>query len=172
MKTKQITDEIREAKKAVLDQEALLKRMRVIADKRGKHTAEEKKRLDAITRWDTKNAVTLLSDRSVQDCITEIARIGREREKIQEAENVAKEALDPALSADARCNAEMAITSANGKARHEYAHAEQTQRRNMTSASDGRRSNALGGATAPQPLTLPKGCLENTQQNTAKTRQL
>ena len=165
-------DEIREARKAVLDQEALLKRMRVIADKRGKHTAEEKKRLDAIARWETKNAVTLLSDRSVHDCITEIARISMEREKIQASENTAKAALDPTLSAEDRLTAEMAITNANGKARQEFAHQEQTQRRNMTSASDGRRSNALGGTTAPQPLTLPRGCLENTQQDTSKMRQL
>ena len=125
--------------------------MRVISDKRGKHTAEEKKRLDAIKRWDTKNSVTLLSrsDQSVQGCNEEIARIGKEKQKLQEDENVAKQALDPALSDEARRNAEMAITNANGRARQDFAHAEQTQRRNMTSASDGRRSNALGGATAP-----------------------
>ena len=61
-----LQEEIRAAKQLVLEQEALLKRIRVIADKRGKHTTEEKKRLEAIKRWETKNSVTLLSDQSVQ----------------------------------------------------------------------------------------------------------
>ena len=143
--------------------EALLKRIRVVADKRGKHTAEEKKRLDAIKRWETKNSVTLLSDQSVQGCNEEIARIGQEKQKLQEAENIAKMALSPTLSDEDRRTAEMAITNANGKARQDFAHAEQTQRRNKNSTSDVRRNNNLRGATAPQPLVIPRGCLENTQ---------
>ena len=62
-----------------------------------------------------------------------------------------------------------AITSANGKARQEFAQAEQTQMRTMTSTSDVR---SLGGATAPQPMVIPRGSLENTQQDTAKMKQL
>ena len=61
-----LQEEIRATKQSVLEQEALLKRIRVIADKRGKTTTEEKKRLEAIKRWETKNSVTLLSDQSVQ----------------------------------------------------------------------------------------------------------
>ena len=167
-----LEDEIREAKTAVTDQEALLKRIRVIADKRGKHTAEKKKRLGAIKRWETRNSVTLLSDQSVQGCNAEIARIGQEKQKLQESENAAKLALGVNLTDDDRRSAEMVITSANGKARQDFAHAEQTQRRNMTSTSDLRRNNNLEGATAPQPLVIPRGCLENIQQDTAKMRQL
>ena len=63
--------------------------------------------------------MTLLSDQSVHGCNIEIARLGQEKQKLQDAENTAKHALNPKLSDDDRRSAEMASTSANGKARQE-----------------------------------------------------
>ena len=78
----------------------MLKRIRTIADKRGKHTMEEKKHQEAIKRYDTTNAVTLLSDQSVQGCNVDLTRLSAEKKKIPDAEATAKQTLNPSLSDD------------------------------------------------------------------------